>query len=200
MLYAANAWGVRGSVLPSAIGVYIGITEPVYREDMPLPMSAVHPIQTIKKSSELLATFVGSQAGFEVVNLRIGGIWGPLGRPQSGFFIVPQTVHAAVKGEALAFTTPAYADDGIDMCYVKDCGRAIALLQQTPKLNHTTYNIGSGRATTNQAVVNAVKQLIPAAQIGELVEGYNPHGLGQAVHLDITRLQEDYRLPACLQS
>ncbi|HEX2915394.1 MAG TPA: NAD(P)-dependent oxidoreductase [Chloroflexia bacterium] len=190
---AAKEWGVKRVSIASAIGVYIGIQDNPFREEVPLPMSAVHPIQTVKKSSELFATFVGNQTGIEVVNMRIGAIWGPLGRAQSSFFLTPRLVHAAVKGETLDFSLPQfppYAEDGLDMCYVKDCGRAIALLQTTPKLNYSTYNIGSGYATSNNELVQAVKKVIPEIKI-ELAEGYDPRGAGQRLYLDTTRLRQD---------
>lgn len=193
VLEAAREWSVKRVSIASAIGVYLGVEDNPFREDMALPMIAVHPIQTVKKSSELLANFVGSQAGFEIVNLRIGAIWGPLGRPTSPFFLTPRLIHAAVKGEMLnlsAANPPAYPEDGLDMCYVKDCGRAIALLQLSPKLNHATYNIGSGYPTTNRELVYAIKQIIPEVKF-ELAEGYHPQASTGALYLDITRLKED---------
>ena len=43
-----------------------------------------------------------------------------------------------------ALRSRAYADDGFDMCYVKDCARAIALLQLAPRLSHRTYKVAAG--------------------------------------------------------
>ncbi len=34
------------------------------------------------------------------------------------------------------------AEDGLDLTYVKDTGRAIALLRLADRLNHRTYDIG----------------------------------------------------------
>ena len=104
-----------------------------------------------------------------------------------------QFVHAAVKGEAMTFSpplSPPYAEDGVDLCYVKDCGRAIALLQTAEKLHHHTFNVGLGRAIKNREFVAAIKRIIPDATI-ELPEGFAPNGPGREVTLDITRLQDD---------
>jgi UDP-glucose 4-epimerase len=81
---------------------------------------------------------------------------------------------------------PARADDALDLCYVKDTGRAIALLQLAQHLNHSTYNVGSGRATTNADVAAAIKAVEPNAQV-ELPAG----GAGRQSYLDITRLRRD---------
>lgn len=193
VLQAAQEWEVPRISLASTIGVYGGVQDGPFREDMPLPMLAAHPIPTLKKCSELLATFVAGRTGVEALNLRLSAIWGPLGRTESSFFPTPRLVHAAVTGEAPDFSAPrppAFAEDGGDMCYVKDCGRAIALLQMAETLHYGTYNVGAGYATNNQGVVAAIKRVIPEAVI-ELPEGYNPDGPGQVSSLDITRLHDD---------
>ena len=76
------------------------------------------------------------------------------------------------------------------MCYIKDCGRAISLLQLAQQLSYRTYNVASGRVLTNREIASAVKGLVPDARI-ELPEGQNPADSGQEVCLDIGRLRED---------
>ena len=56
----------------------------------------------------------------------------------------------------------AHADDAIDVLYVKDCARAIALVQTVGRLAHSTYNVGSGRATSNAEVVAPSSAPFPA--------------------------------------
>lgn len=192
VLQAARDWQVPRVSIASSIGVY-DVPGLLLREDMPLPMVGVQPIGTVKKTFELLGTLVASRMGFEVVNLRFSAIWGPLGRAESRFFAVPRLVHAAVKGETLDRTpssTPVYAEDGGDLCYVKDCGRAIALVQTAEKLHYPTYNVGSGRVTTNREVLAAIEKVIPNAPI-TLAGGHNPHGAGEVPYLDIARIHED---------
>jgi UDP-glucose 4-epimerase len=190
VIEAAQAWGVRRVGVASTLGVYGGVTaEGPLREDMPLPMTSGHVIPTFKKIGELLTGHLADATGIDVVSYRIGAIWGPLGRTVSPFFPAPQLVHAAVCGTTPDLSTlrfPVHAEDAIDLCYVKDCGRAIALLQLTDQLSHRTYNIASGRATTNAEVVAAIRKVIPDAQI-DLPAG----GAGQRNYLDISRLQQD---------
>src|SRR5260221_14389941 len=112
---------------------------------MPLPMTAGHVIPAFKKIGELLTDYMASVTGIEVLSYRIGGIWGPLGRTASPFFAAPQLVHAAVRGMGAGLSAlhpPAYAHGGGDLCYVKGCGRALALLQLSEKLSSRTYNCG----------------------------------------------------------
>jgi UDP-glucose 4-epimerase len=195
VLQAAREWSVPRVGIASTIGVYAGTTadNPI-REDLPLPMVSPHQIVAHKKSDEIIAGSVASRAGFEAVSLRIAGVWGPRHRhPRSNLGVAPLLVQAAVGGRAPDFSpplSPAYAGDGGDLCYAKDCGRAIALLQTAPKLNHAAYNVGSGRATTNGDLAAAIRHVIPDAAI-ELPEGRDPRGPGRAFYLDITRIHQD---------
>lgn len=190
VIEAARVWGVRRVGVASTIGVYGGVTaDGPLREDMPLPMTSGHVIPAFKKVGELLTDHLAGVTGIDIVNYRIGAIWGPLGRAADPFFPAPQLVHAAARGTAPDLSplrSPAYAEDAIDLCYVRDCGRALALLQLAGQLNHRTYNVASGRATTNAEVIAAIKKVVPGAQI-ELAAG----GTGQQSYLDITRIQED---------
>ncbi|MGW0085390.1 NAD-dependent epimerase/dehydratase family protein [Streptomyces sp. NPDC003393] len=187
---AAQEWGVRRLGLASTIGVYWGVQNGApFHEDAPLTMmSAPVSIPTFKKVGELLGGFLAEAAGMDIVNYRISGTWGPLGHSDP-FFALPALFHAAVRGTTPDFShllVPAFAGDGIDLAYVKDTGRAIALLQLADKLNHRTYNIGSGRATTNAQIAEAIKKVIPEAQIDLPAGGEAPH-----MALDISRLKED---------
>jgi UDP-glucose 4-epimerase len=190
VLQAAQDWDVARVGVASTIGVYGGLrADGPLGEDMPLPMASGHVIPAFKKIGELLTAHLADATGIDVVNYRISAIWGPLGRAAAPFLAAPALVHAAVRGTATDMSSlrlPAYAEDSIDLCYVKDCGRTIALLQLTDQLSHRTYNVASGRATTNAEVVTAIKKVVPDARI-ELPAG----GTGQRSYLDISRVQQD---------
>lgn len=194
VLQAACDWGVARVGVASTIGVYGGVAGgPPYREDVPLPMTAGHAIPAFKKIGEVLGAYIGGAAGLEVVSYRIAGVWGPLGRAESRFFAAPQLLHAAVRGlppDLSMLPAPAHAGDGIDLCYVKDCGRGIALLQLANRLNHRTYNVASGRVTTYGQLTAAIRKVVPDARIG-LPCGRDPDGPDHDVYLDITRICTD---------
>jgi UDP-glucose 4-epimerase len=193
VIQAAGEWQVPRVGIASSVGVYGGVTAgPPYTEDLPLPMTAGHVIPAFKKVGELLTDYLADATGTEILGYRISP-WGPGGNPSSSFMALPQLVHAAARGTAPDFSalrSPAYGGDGLDVCYVKDCARAIALLQLAPQLNHRTYNIASGKVVTNREVAAAIKELVPDALI-ELPESRRPAGSGQPAWLDITRLRED---------
>jgi UDP-glucose 4-epimerase len=185
----AQEWGVRRVGLASTIGVYSGIeTGRPLTEDLPVPLTAPHPIPRSKKIGELLGEQLAEATGVEIVNLRISGTWGPLGH-EDPFFAAPALIHAAASGKPLDLSvqlTQPRLGDGLDLCYVKDTGRAIALLQTAGRLQHRTYNVASGRVTTNADVIAAIRQAVPQADL-ELPAGAGRPGSA----LDITRIHDD---------
>src|ERR1700719_3981548 len=66
---------------------------------------------------------------------------------------------------------------------------AIQLLQMADKLSHGVYNIGSERLLTYGEFVEAVKTVVPDAQVS-LQPGRNPRHRPNA-YMDITRIKEE---------
>jgi UDP-glucose 4-epimerase len=187
-LRAASTWEVSRVTIASSIAVYAGIGTVPLQEDLPVKLTAGHPIEAFKKSGEVLATYIGARSGVEAVHLRIAGIWGPLYRSMNN--LPSRLVHAAVKGETVDLSRgPIYAEDGNDLCDVRDCGRAIALLQVAERLEQRTFNVGAGRATRNKELVAAVRAVVPDFEM-EVADGYNPNGPGVANYLDTTRIRQ----------
>ena len=186
VLDCAIAWGVGRVTVASTIGVYGGLPDlRGVSEELPLQMAAAgNVVVTSKKSAELVVSLV-RERDVDAIAVRLPAVWGPRGRTESRFFAAPGLIHAAVNGEP---PPTAYADDAIDMLYVKDCARAIALLQTAPRLAHPTYNVGSGRATSNAEVAAAIEHAVPGVDI-QLEPGLSPHGA--VAYLDITRLETD---------
>lgn len=172
-LEAAAEWRVRRFSVASTIGVYMGVDEVPWREETPLPVIAGHQIPVMKKTAELFSTLAAESAGFDAIGLRIGTIWGPLGLPNNPFFALPRLLSAAVRGEDPDLTPPRLADDASDLCYVKDRGRAIALLMFTERLNHSIYNVCSGRLVHYREVVATINAVVPGTDI-ILPEGATP--------------------------
>ena len=116
----------------------------------------------------------------------------PIARSQGVDVVSGEGLDEALVGVEIIIDTAtpptAHADDAIDMLYVKDCARAIALLQTTARLAHSTYNVGSGHATSNAEVVAAIKRAVPGAEL-PLEPGRSPHSA--VAYLDTTRLQAD---------
>ena len=146
-LEVARTWRVRRFAVASSIGVYIGTPGPRRHEDLALvPATAPNPILAFKRSVEAITPQVLQGTGVEPVMLRIGTVWGPLGLRLA--LLPDPAAHLRHRARRGARPDPAaaagFADDGGDRCYVKDCGRAIALLMRADTLQHDTYNVSSG--------------------------------------------------------
>lgn len=185
----AQEWGVSRVSLASTIGVYGGLEHAgPLTEDLPLRLTAPHPIPRSKKIAELLGEQLAEATGVEIINMRISGTWGPVGHDDP-FFAAPALIHAAANQDPLDLTgllVQPRLHDGLDLCYVKDTGRAIALLQLAGRLNHRTYNVASGRVTTNADIIDAIHEVEPHTVL-ELAPGSGRPGNP----LDITRLRDD---------
>src|SRR6266705_3469735 len=75
LLQLAIEWQVPRVGVASTIGVYDGPGDSPLREDLPLPLTAAHPIPAAKKVHELLTGFIADGTGLEVYLPRIGGAW-----------------------------------------------------------------------------------------------------------------------------
>lgn len=181
---AAADWGVRRLALASSIAVYVGVPDRPWREDRPLPVDAdpALPVTAFKKAAEILGGHFAARLGVPVVHLRIAGIYGPLyhsmANPPS------RLVHAAVRGRPVA-GPPIRAADRMDMCYVKDCARGVALLQTAPELPYGTFNVGSGTAPAYGDFAAAIRARIPAADLALDPAPATTHG----GPLDLTRIR-----------
>lgn len=190
IIRAARAWGVHRIVTASTIGVYAGIPAAgPLTEDTPLSMEYLHVIPTFKKITELLAGHLAAVTDVEIVNARISGTWGPGGHLPDPFFAAPSLALAAARRtepDLTGLMAPPHAEDALDLLYVKDTGRALALLQLTDELRHSTYNVASGRATSNAEVIAAIASFEPGFRFELPSAGSRPRSW-----LDTTRLRED---------
>jgi UDP-glucose 4-epimerase len=185
----AKEWDVYRVEIASTLGVYSGVQHVgALTEDMPVLLTGSHPIPRWKKIGELLGEQLAEATGIEIINLRISGTWGPAGH-EDPFFAAPALIHAAASRSPLDLSgllVEPHLGDGLDLCYVKDTGRAIALLQIAEHLNYRTYNVASGRVTTNADIVESIRTLEPGLTLS-LPEGVTRPGNP----LDITRLHDD---------
>ena len=192
-LEAARSWRVRRFAVASSISVYIGTPGPRWHEDLPLvPATAPNSILAFKKSVEAIAPQVLQGTGVEPVMLRIGTIWGPLGLPDSPFLPIPRLISATVRGEAPDLAPPrppGFADDGGDRCYVKDCGRAIALLMRadTTVTTRTTSRRAIRSPTTSSSPPSTPRCPAPTRRSPRP----RPDAPADDPYLDISRLTRD---------
>src|SRR5262249_27571889 len=149
--------------IASTLGVYAGSHQHVWRENDPLPLTASFSVEAFKKAGEIFASCAATARKLDCVSMRICSVYGPMYDPARGV-LAGRLVHAAVHQRPLSLERvfgSVYADDGCDQGYVKDIARGIALLHTAKTLRHRVYNVATGRTTTNQELVDAIRAVVP---------------------------------------
>lgn len=134
----AEAWKVKRLIMASTGGVYLGLPGTV-NEEQPLPLPSPFPIIAWQKIVEVATSEFAKASGINSICVRLLGMFGPWQDPAGGG-LAARLVHAAVRGRPASVEDVMLgrADDGVDLLYIKDVGRAIALLQ-TAKSFRTTF-------------------------------------------------------------
>jgi UDP-glucose 4-epimerase len=184
VLEASRAAGIRRLSVTSSLAIYSNVPERPWREDLRFPVESTNPTEAYKKGLEILGLYFGERTGLEVIMLRVAGIFGPLYHSMAN--LPSRLCHAAAHGRAPDFAgirhgTPK-ADDGSDVCYVKDVAEGIRMVHQAPSLQHRVYNLGNGRSTRNIDLVNAIREVVP-----EFQAALPPGGDSKDRYMDLSR-------------
>ena len=156
----AQEWKVKGVTFSSTGGMYLGLSGTV-DEEHPIALQSMFPILGYQKIVEVAAEQFAKKTGISAICVRLMGMFGPFDGTQLG--LPARLVHAAVGGRPPSFEDVFFgnADDAVDLLYIKDMARAIALLQTAEKLQYDVYNIASSKVTPNRELVDAVKRVVP---------------------------------------
>jgi UDP-glucose 4-epimerase len=188
VLEASRAAGIRRLSVTSSVAIYSNVDQRPWREDMTFSSVSTNPTEAYKKALEILGLYFGQRTGLEVVMLRAAGIFGPMYHSMAN--LPSRLCHAAANAKAPDFGGMRYgppkADDGGDMCYVKDCALGIQLVHAAPSLQHKIYNVGSGYVTRNGQLVEHIRRVVP-----EFTAELPPGGDADGRYMDLTRTQSE---------
>jgi UDP-glucose 4-epimerase len=168
----AKEWNVKRVTFSSTGGMYIGL-QGIVNEEAPLFLQSPFPILAYQKVVEVAADQFAKKSGISTISARLMGMYGPFDGNQLG--LASRLVHAAASGKAPNLENVFFgnAEDMVDLCYIKDLARAIALVHTAEKLQYDVYNIGSGKLTPNKELVEAVKRVVPNFKVN-LPAGHFP--------------------------
>ena len=193
LLETTKVLGLRRLSLASSTSVYGSLSCGPFREDNPLPIQSRTQVEAFKKAMEIHAFHYASRANINVVSLRIGSIYGP--HYYSMFNPMSRICSAALKGAEPDFTDRPNGtiseDDQGDWTHVADLARGIRLVHQSTALKHSIYNIGSGYATSNKQIFEAIKRSIPTAICSSLIPGRSAGANPPNPVMDLSRIKED---------
>jgi UDP-glucose 4-epimerase len=197
MLEAAHRAGIARFVYSSSRAVYgntpKGVGEPGYRPlDEETPKRPVKAYDVTKLAAEQLGQVYRDAFGMEFAALRFAGIYGPGKQARHGkMSLRSRLVEDPVVGKPVRIAQGG--DQLDDMVYVDDVAEALVLAALAPRLGFGAYNIASGKGQTIRQFADAVRAVVPGADI-EVGPGLNP--LGFDVHyyaiFDISRARDDF--------
>jgi UDP-glucose 4-epimerase len=145
---------VHRIVTASSIAVYAGVTETPYREDQPLPVSAVADLPAVtKRVEELLALQCAARSELDVRIARIPIVYGPGYR--SGLNVPSVLVEALVAGAAVPDSLPMPFDD---LCYIDDIAAGLTALTFADGLSSQIFNLSSGESTGCEQIAEVAGQ------------------------------------------
>jgi nucleoside-diphosphate-sugar epimerase len=183
MLEAARLFDVKRFIFASSCAVYGNTAGNVVDEQHPTNPTNLYG--TGKLLGEMYGLDFSSRHGLDFVALRFSSIYGP-GR-ERGPSIHREIVENAVSGRPLHL--PSGADHMTDWVYVKDCAEAAIRVLSTNKLAHRIFNIASGKHYTLADIGDAVKKMIPEADI-RIGPGLYP-GMDVRGVIDISRARRE---------
>lgn len=180
MLDAAVAAGIRKVTIASSVAAYFSLPagSGPFTEDMPLAMTAGHPIEADKKIDEIAASFFARSGLLDITRARIGSIWGPL---YHSMMNAPSRLALRAIGREQDYAgrpdpLVAHPDDCFDFLYVKDCADGLARLHLADSGSDAAYNIAAGGMTRFADLVAAVASAVPGADLTLAVPDRAPIG------------------------
>ena len=181
VLEAASRAGVERIVYTSSRSVYGHIDGPKAHPSYE-PITEDHPqrpflvYDVCKVASEGMGRNYARMRGLQFVALRFAQIFGPGKLQRHGpYGLFSQLVESPLAGKPVKI--PRGGDQRDDVIYVDDIAEAIVQAVLHPRPSYDAYNISRGVGTTLHDFADAVRKVVPNAQI-EIGNGLDYHGLG----------------------
>ena len=163
-------WCVQAGVgmvcfMSSGGAVYgrVSETAPAREDGTTRPIS---PYGICKLTIEHYLEYFYQKYGLQYVVCRVGNPYGPRQITKNNQGVIPAFLHALQQGGPLHVWGDG--ETSRDYIYIEDLADMVVRLLHTPR-QHTVYNMGSGRQTTLNQVIGALK-----AMVGHFEVEYHP--------------------------
>ena len=198
VLEAASLTGVERVVFTSSVSFYGSVTDPEHVHPIYTPVTEDrHPnpdsvYDVTKVASEVMGMSYARTYGIQFVSLRFANIYGPGKLARHGRV----SLHSKIIESAMA-GVPVRLRQGseqkADMIYVDDVAQGIVLATLADRVPNTAYNISTGRGETIVEFADAVKAVIPGAdiEVGPGLDFFEYGEPGGYYLMDPTRARED---------
>ncbi len=181
---AVRIAGVKRLVHISTFGVYD------WRRDLSSPVTESFPrggggaYGNSKAAKELLLEAYQQAYGFELIMLRPANVYGfgHFWSGSGGGEKMQALLVSGLRGEVARIPREQTMDN--EYIYAKDLGRAVDLAATAPLPARNIFNVGAGKVTKFQEIVDLARRLLPGLRV-EIVPGKAP--VSRAQHLDISQ-------------
>ena len=194
----ARVLGLSRVVFMSSKAAYGEIRPPENRHPTYRPITEDEPCNPVlvydvcKVAAEGMGRNYRRDHGIEFAALRFGTIFGPGKLIRHGkVSILSQIIENAMAG--VPTTVEQGGEQHDDMLYVEDVAEGVVGATLADRLDHDVYNIGSGRGSTLHDFAAAIRESLPAAEIG-IGPGldYLQMGVNYYSVFDIGRARDDF--------
>ena len=172
MLEAARQKGILRFVYTSSKGVYGQVREGEHFHPTYAPVTEEHvrnpEPDLVYPGAKILGENMGvayqKRYGLEFAALRFGHTWGPGKLVRHGILsLFSSLVENAMLGRPTKIKQGAEQQD--DIVYIKDAAQGIVKACIADELPSTAYNISSGRLTSVGLFAEAMRKVIPTAEV-----------------------------------
>ncbi len=172
----------------------------VYGVDAPIPMTESNDLRTpaslyaaTKRADELMSESYASLYGIKQIGLRFFTVYGPWGRPDMVYWLFTERI---LDGRPIQVFN--HGDVRRDFTFVDDAAEAATQIATSPEppgfsrefCSHLVYNVGSGRASPIDDLIEAIEGASGQTAIRRRV-GMQPGDVVETC-ADSSALQRDY--------
>lgn len=156
-------------------------------ENVPLRPTSIYGQS--KKQETTTAIDMGKTLGIDVVVVRL---FNPIGPRMNGRFLIPSVMLQIqdIKSGLAEGVTISRKDSVRDYVDVRDAARAISLIIDSNNKNNV-YNVGSGKSTSNETLVNLLASFSSLHKPIKIIETLTEPEKPVASIADISRIKED---------
>lgn len=162
VLEACRIFRLRRVSFVSSLSVYFGTESVIFDEELDLPLTSNMDVQGIKHACEQICLPYVKEYGLSLTILRPDRFYGPLSHGRR--FPIRTMVENATANKPSDFSH-IYGGNKAPYTYIKDTAKAISLIHCAKEPEHTIYNVGEGNLYNYFDFAEAIKQVIPDADI-----------------------------------
>lgn len=153
-------------------------------------LAGTSPYALSKIQEEKVAQAIGKEVGIEVVAARV---FNPIGPGMHERFLIPSLLRQIqeVKDGNRDYIEVSRLDAKRDYIDVRDVATAISAIVINDSLQHDVYNIGSGKSTSNQELIQELISLVELEKNPTIIETQDTPEPTYANQADISRLSSE---------